>query len=67
MITIQGCSTLYYGHTKEDWDNLSEEEKIAIKEEYQFIVDSKKEKAHKDIIDARTQSIIERGVEGPKH
>ena len=67
IISIQGCSTSYYRHSKEDWNNLSIEERIAIKEEYQIIIDSKRGQAHKDILDARTQSIIDRGVDGPKY
>jgi len=66
-ISLQGCSTPYYGHSKSEWDKLSEEEQIAMKKEYQLIIDSKKEQKHKNIIDERTQSIIDRGVEGRKH
>ena len=64
-ILLQGCSTLYYGHSKVVWDNFSEDEQIAIRNEYQFIFDSQMEQKHKKIIDARTQSIIDRGVNGP--
>lgn len=64
---LQACSTPYYGHSKEDWDKLSEEERVTIKKEYQFIIDSRNKQAHKDTIDARTQSIIDFAVEGPKY
>ena len=67
ILAIQGCSTPYYGYSKEDWNSLSEEERIAIKKEYQSIIDSNREQQHKDILDERTQSIIDRGVEGPKY
>ena len=67
IIALQGCSTPYYGHSKIEWDNLSEVEKVAVKKEYQFIIDSKVTQKHKDIIDARTQSVIDFGVEGPKY
>jgi PBP1b-binding outer membrane lipoprotein LpoB len=67
ILVFQGCSTPYYGHSKASWEDLSEEERTAIKKEYQFIIDSKKEQAHVDKIDARTQSVIDHGVEGPKY
>ena len=67
VVVFQGCSTPNYGYSKEGWKSLSEEERVTIKEEYQAIIDSKKKQAHKDIIDARTQSIIDRGVAGPKY
>ena len=63
-LAVAGCSSPYYGYTKADWNNLSDEQQIAIKQEYQNIIDSKSEQAHQDIIDARTRSIINRGVEG---
>jgi len=67
IIALQGCSASYYGHVKEDWNKLSEDERMAIKKEYQVIVDSKKKQSHKGILEARTQSIIDRGVEGPRY
>ena len=67
ILAIQGCSAPYYDHSKKDWDNLSEEERIAIKAEYQLIVDTKRDQPHKDKIEARTQSVIDRGVEGAKY
>jgi len=67
IVVFQGCSTPYYGYSKEGWESLSDEERIAKKEEYQVIIDSKKQQAHKDIIDARTQSVIDLGVKGPKY
>ncbi len=67
IVVFQGCSTPYYGHSKEDWEKLSEEEHVAIKKEYQFIVDSRKEQTHKNTINAKTQSVIDLGIAGPKY
>lgn len=64
VLFIQGCSALYYGHSKEDWDRLTDDEQAAIKLEYQTIIDSKRAQAHQDVINARTQSIIDLGVSG---
>ena len=66
MIALLGCSTPYYGYSKDDWNNLSEEERIAIKKEYQFIIEARERQKHEDVIDARTQSVIDLGVEGAK-
>lgn len=62
---LQGCSTPYFGHTEEGWNRLSEEQRLAIKKEYELAIDYKNSQRHRDKIDARTQSIIDRGVEGP--
>lgn len=67
VITLQGCSTPYYGYTKRDWNRLSAEEQDAVKAEYQEIVDFKRGQAHDDTLDARTQSIIDYAVDGPKY
>jgi hypothetical protein len=68
MLTmLQGCSTNYYGHSKEEWDNFSREEQIAIEKEYQSIIGTANAQKHKDIIDARKQSIIDLGTTGRKY
>ncbi len=67
VIAAQACSTPYYGYTKRDWDRLSVEEQSTVKNEYQAIVGLKREQVHKDALDARTQSIVEYGVGGPKY
>jgi hypothetical protein len=52
----------YYGHTKEDWEQFSDEEKVAAKKEYQRIVEIKREQDDSDALDARNQSVIDYGV-----
>ena len=58
---IQGCSTPYYGYTKQEWDNLSKDEKTAIKSDYQTVIDSKSVQEHADTINAIKDKIIKRG------
>lgn len=67
MILLQGCSTPYFGYSEKEWQKLSDEERAVKREEYQPIIDSRGERAHTDVIDARTQSVIDRGVNGPKY
>lgn len=64
---IQGCSTPYYGYSKSDWYALSIIERAEIEKEYEFVKNTRKEQKHKDIINARTQSIIDLGVDGGKN
>ena len=61
-IFLSGCSIFYYGHTKEQWMQFSEEEKVEAKKEYQRIVETKREQDDSDALDARNQSVIDYGV-----
>jgi len=68
LLTINmayGCSAPYYGYTRSEWDNLTEEKKAAIKDEYKIIIDSRNEQKHTDKINSRTQSVLESGVSRP--
>lgn len=62
IILISGCSSPYYGYTKQEWDGFSEKEQAAIKAEYQTVIDAKNNQAHTDKINDRTQSVIDYGV-----
>lgn len=57
-----GCSMFYYGHTKEEWNALSEGEKRAAKEEYQRVMETKKEQEEETAIDARAESFEDYGI-----
>jgi hypothetical protein len=59
---LQACSVFYFGYTKEEWRNLSEEEKLAAKTEYQRAIDSREDQKHTDKINSRTQSVIDYGA-----
>jgi hypothetical protein len=62
--TLMGCFSPYYGYSQQGWNSLFEQEKLSIKKQYQQIVDSKLEQRHEERIDARTRSVIDRGVKG---
>jgi len=67
LLSVPACTTPYYGYSKEDWGKLTKDEQTAVKSEYELIVESRREQVHRDIIDARTQSVIDLGVNGPDH
>ena len=64
---LQGRSTPYYGYSKSDWDALSEVDKTLIEKEYVFIKNTREGQKLKDMINARTQSIIHLGVNGGRN
>ena len=66
LLVLSGCSTPYFGYSEGEWNNLSEDEQAAIKAEYQPIIDARAKQAHQDIIDERTESVINLGVNGTK-
>ncbi len=63
IVLLNACSSLYYGHTRDEWEKLTDAEKAAIKKDYQPIIDSRAEQAHDDEIKARTQSIKDLAAE----
>lgn len=67
LLIIQSCSSTYYGYNKEDWNNLTYQERETIKDEYKSIIDSKQIQDHEDIIKERNQSIIDLAKEGLYH
>jgi hypothetical protein len=62
IFIIQACSTPYYGHTKDQWNNFSETEKISIKTKYKTITNIRNAQSHTNKINERTQSVIDYGV-----
>jgi len=66
VVLLNACSSLYYGHTKEEWEALTDAKKTAIKKDYQPIIDSRTEQVHDDKIKARTQSIKDFAAEHQK-
>lgn len=59
LLTIQACTGPYYGHSKEDWNKLTYQEREKIKGEYKSIIDSRQIQEHDNKIKARDQSIID--------
>lgn len=64
--TIIGCSMFYYGYTKDEWNVLSEEEQLRVKEEYKRVMATKNEQEAKNTIDKRTDSILDYGIKKSK-
>jgi hypothetical protein len=62
VLALNACSVFYFGHTKEEWNRLTEAEKSAVKVEYQQAINSREEEKHTDIINSRTQSVIDYGA-----
>jgi hypothetical protein len=48
ILALQACSVFYFGHTREEWKNLNEEEKLAAKAEYQEAINLREEQKHSD-------------------
>jgi len=63
---IQGCAAPYYGLTGEEWNSLSEDEQAAVKAEYRDILALQEGQKRRKLHDARTQSIVDYGINGRK-
>ena len=66
VFLLYGCTTSYYGYSKDAWNGMSEGERSSIKSEYELVLESRNKQGHQDVIDARMQSVIDRGAEGPR-
>lgn len=69
LITIfcAACVHPYFGYTEAEWNRLPEKQQQAIKAEYQPIIDAKRAQRHEDLIDERTQQVIDLGAHGLGH
>ncbi|WP_455220199.1 hypothetical protein [Kaarinaea lacus] len=61
-LMLAGCATAYYGHSKEEWRKLSEEEKQAARGKYDEIINFKYRQEHEDQFEERKQQAINRGL-----
>ncbi|MFV2061344.1 MAG: hypothetical protein ACC653_11725 [Gammaproteobacteria bacterium] len=61
VLLIVSCATPYFGYSKTDWDNFTEEERTEIQVEYRKIIAIQKNLDHTDIINDRTQSVVDLG------
>lgn len=59
-----GGAAPYYGHTKEEWTALTDEQKSEVKGKYAQIHKTRAEMRHDEQIERSKQRIIERGVRG---
>ena len=66
LVTVTGCSSPYYGYTKEGRLKLTDQERSASHDEYQYVLDSKVEQRHIDKIDARMRSFKELRTDPPR-
>ena len=66
-LALHGCAAPYYGLTEEEWNSLDEKGQTAIKAEYQNIIALQENQERRKPHDARTQSIIDYGLKGPKY
>ncbi|MDI9246568.1 hypothetical protein [Marinobacter sp. CHS3-4] len=58
-LALSGCATPYYGLSEKEWSKLSDEEKEAVKADYQDLMALREDQKSRDAHDARTQSIID--------
>ena len=61
---LTGCAAPHYGHTKEKWAALTDEQREAAKAKYAEILKVKEGMTHDDLIERSKQRVIERGVRG---
>ena len=59
---VTSCATPYYGYSKQEWQQFSEEDKQAIEAEYEEIIQFKYRQTHEDQFEERKQQVIKRGV-----
>lgn len=59
-----GCAAPYYGHSKEEWTALTDEQKFEVKGKHAQIHKTRAEMRHDEQIERSKQRIIERGVRG---
>lgn len=64
LITIfcAACMHPYFGYTEAEWNRLPGKQRQAIKAEYQPIIDAKHAQRHDELIEERTQQVIDLGV-----
>jgi len=67
LLMTAACTGPYFGHTKKQWDNLTDIEKHSIKQEYQTVLDSRNNQAYAKKIIERTESIINHARTHPEH
>jgi len=62
LLTTFGCTKPYYGYSKTEWEELTEEEQQAVKSQYARVLHDKDTMRHEDMIDDRKQQVIDLGV-----
>lgn len=62
ILICSGCMKPYYGYSENEWIKLSDQEKKAVKLEYQQIINAKNSQRHADLVEERKQEVIDFGV-----
>jgi len=62
IVLLSACSKPYYGYTRDEWNNLPEKEKAAVKAEYQQAIDAKNSQQQMDLIEEHRQKTIDFGT-----
>ena len=65
VLTLVACANSYYGYSKEKWDKLSEQQQQAAKQEYEEMLQKKKDWEHDQLLRERDEQIIRRGLGEP--
>lgn len=65
LLTLVACANSYYGYSKEEWDNLSEQQQQAAKQVYEEMLQKKKDLEHDQLLRERDEQIIRRGLGEP--
>ena len=65
LVTLVACANSYYGYSKEEWDKLSEQQQQAAKQEYEEMLQKKKDLEHDQLLRERDEQIIRRGLGEP--
>jgi cation transport regulator ChaC len=62
LLSLVGCSNLYYGHTKEQWVSMTDLEQQKAKASYEEIIRAKQEHVNGNPRDDATNAFIGRAV-----
>jgi TRAP-type C4-dicarboxylate transport system substrate-binding protein len=65
VLIFTACASSYYGYSKEEWDKLSPEQQQTAKQEYEEILNQKKDWEHDQLLRERDEQVIRRGLAEP--
>lgn len=62
LLSLASCTSLYYGHTKEEWASMSDLEKDREKAKYEEIIKAKQGQVQRGARDRATDEFTARAV-----
>ena len=65
VLTFSACANSYYGYSKKEWDELTQQQRQVAKKEYEEILKKKKDLEHDQLLRERDEQIIRRGLGEP--